>query len=68
MEITHSEKMKNIENIMKNGPGQLPGIPGMPLPPLPDGSMPLPPLPNPNASDALAALKMQMDEDWDNGW
>ena len=42
---------------------ELPGIPGMPLPPLPDGSMPLPPLPNPNASDALAALKMQMDED-----
>ena len=32
---------------------ELPGIPGMPLPPLP----------NPNASDALAALKMQMDED-----
>ena len=29
MEITHSEKMKNIENIMKNGPGQLPGIPGI---------------------------------------
>ena len=42
---------------------ELPGIPGMPFPPLPDGSMPLPPLPNPNASDALAALKMQMDED-----
>jgi hypothetical protein len=42
---------------------ELPGIPGMPLPPPPDGSMPLPPLPNPNASDALAALKMQMDED-----
>lgn len=42
---------------------ELPGIPGMPLPPLPGGSMPLPPLPNPNASDALAALKMQMDED-----
>ena len=42
---------------------ELPGIDGMPLPPLPDGSMPLPPLPNPNASDALAALKMQMDED-----
>ena len=42
---------------------ELPGIPGMPLPPLPDGSMPLPPLPNPIASDALAALKMQMDED-----
>ena len=42
---------------------ELPGIPGMPLPPLPNGSMPLPPLPNPNASDALAALKMQMDED-----
>lgn len=42
---------------------ELPGIPGMPLPPLPDGSMTLPPLPNPNASDALAALKMQMDED-----
>jgi len=42
---------------------ELPGIPGMPLPPLPDGSIPLPPLPNPNASDALAALKMQMDED-----
>ena len=29
MEITHSEKMKNIENIMKNGPSQLPGIPGI---------------------------------------
>lgn len=42
---------------------EVPGIDGMPLPPLPDGSMPLPPLPNPNASDALAALKMQMDED-----
>ncbi len=42
---------------------ELPGIPGMPLPPLPDGSMPLPPLPNPNASDALAALKRQIDED-----
>ena len=42
---------------------ELPGLDGMPLPPLPDGSMPLPPLPNPNASDALAALKMQMDED-----
>ena len=42
---------------------ELPGVPGMPLPPLPDGSMPLPPLPSPNASDALAALKMQMDED-----
>ena len=28
-EITHSEKMKTIENIMKNGPGQLPGIPGI---------------------------------------
>ena len=42
---------------------ELPGLAGMPLPPLPDGSMPLPPLPNPNASDALAALKMQMDED-----
>ena len=26
MEITHSEKMKNIENIMK---GSLPGIPGI---------------------------------------
>ena len=42
---------------------ELPSPAGMPLPPLPDGSMPLPPLPNPNASDALAALKMQMDED-----
>lgn len=42
---------------------ELPSLAGMPLPPLPDGSMPLPPLPNPNASDALAALKMQMDED-----
>mgnify|MGYP001406436399 CR=1 FL=1 len=42
---------------------ELPSLDGMPLPPLPDGSMPLPPLPNPNASDALAALKMQMDED-----
>ena len=42
---------------------ELPSPAGMLLPPLPDGSMPLPPLPNPNASDALAALKMQMDED-----
>ena len=33
----------------------------MPLPPLPDGNLPLPPLPN--ASDALAAMKLQMDED-----
>jgi hypothetical protein len=40
---------------------ELPDISGMPLPPLPDGNMPLPPLPN--ASDALAAMKLQMDED-----
>ena len=40
---------------------ELPGLDGMPLPPLPDGNMPLPPLPN--ASDALAAMKLQMDED-----
>ena len=40
---------------------ELPGIDGMPLPPLPDGNLPLPPLPN--ASDALAAMKLKMDED-----
>ena len=40
---------------------ELPGIDGMPLPPLPGGNLPLPPLPN--ASDALAAMKLQMDED-----
>tara|TARA_B100001029_G_C15003959_1_gene419868 strand:- start:562 stop:1224 length:663 start_codon:yes stop_codon:yes gene_type:complete len=40
---------------------ELPGLDGMPLPPLPDGNLPLPPLPN--ASDALAAMKQQMDED-----
>ena len=39
----------------------LPGLDGMPLPPLPDGNLPLPPLPS--ASDALAAIKEQMDED-----
>jgi len=42
-------------------PEGLPNLEGMPLPPLPDGDMPLPPLPN--ASDALAAMKLQMDED-----
>jgi len=42
-------------------PEGLPNLEGMPLPPLPDGEMPLPPLPN--ASDALAAMKLQMDED-----
>ena len=42
-------------------PEGLPNLGGMPLPPLPDGDMPLPPLPN--ASDALAAMKLQMDED-----
>ena len=42
-------------------PEGLPNFEGMPLPPLPDGDMPLPPLPN--ASDALAAMKLQMDED-----
>ena len=42
---------------------ELPGLDGMPLPPLPGGALPLPPLPAPNASDALAALKVQMDED-----
>lgn len=40
---------------------ELPGLDGMPLPPLPGGNLPLPPLPN--ASDALAAMKAQMDED-----
>lgn len=40
---------------------ELPGLDGMPLPPLPDGNLPLPPLPN--ASDALAEMKAQMDED-----
>ena len=40
---------------------ELPGLHGMPLPPMPDGDLPLPPLPN--ASDALAAMKLQMDED-----
>ncbi|MGB0699572.1 MAG: hypothetical protein ACPGO6_01035 [Candidatus Poseidoniaceae archaeon] len=40
---------------------ELPGLDGMPLPPLPDGNLPLPPLPN--AIDALAAMKAQMDED-----
>ena len=40
---------------------ELPGLDGMPLPPLPDGNLPLPPLPN--ASDALAAMKIQMDQD-----
>ena len=42
-------------------PEGLPNLEGMPLPPLPDGDMQLPPLPN--ASDALAAMKLQMDED-----
>ena len=42
-------------------PEGLPNLEGMPLPPLPDGDMPLPPLPN--ASDALAAMRLQMDED-----
>ena len=42
-------------------PEGLPNLDGMPLPPLPDGDMPLSPLPN--ASDALAAMKLQMDED-----
>ena len=45
----------------KPKPLELPGLDGMPLPPLPDGNLPLPPLPN--ASDALAAMKLQMDED-----
>ena len=45
----------------KSLPEGLPNLEGMPLPPLPDGDMPLPPLPN--ASDALAAMKLQMDED-----
>ena len=40
---------------------ELPGLDGMPLPPLPGGNLPLPPLPN--ASDALAAMKAQMHED-----
>ena len=40
---------------------ELPELDGMPLPPLPGGNLPLPPLPN--ASDALAAMKAQMDED-----
>lgn len=42
---------------------KLPELPGMPLPPLPDGALPLPPLPAPSASDALAQLKQQIDED-----
>lgn len=42
-------------------PEGLPDLGSMPLPPLPDGNMPLPPLPN--ASDALAAMKLQIDED-----
>ena len=41
---------------------KLPELPGMPLPPLPDGALPLP-LPTPTASDALAQLKQQIDED-----
>lgn len=41
---------------------KLPELPGMPLPPLPDGALPLP-LPPPSASDALAQLKKQIDED-----
>ena len=41
---------------------KLPELPGMPLPPLPDGALPLP-LPPPSASDALAQLKQQIDED-----
>ena len=45
----------------KSLPEGLPNLEGMPLPPLPDGDMPLPPLPN--ASDALAAMKLQMDDD-----
>ena len=40
---------------------ELPGLDGMPLPPLP--GMELPPPAMPNASDALAELKLQMDED-----
>ncbi len=42
---------------------ELPMLDGMPLPPLPGGEISLPPLPLPNASDALAELKSQMDED-----
>ena len=45
----------------KSSPEGLPDLGNMPLPPLPDGNMPLPPLPN--ASDALAAMKLQIDED-----
>lgn len=45
----------------KSSPKGLPDLGNMPLPPLPDGNMPLPPLPN--ASDALAAMKLQIDED-----
>ena len=41
---------------------KLPELPGMPLPPLPDGALPMP-LPPPSASDALAQLKQQIDED-----
>ena len=40
---------------------ELPGLDGMPLPPLP--GMELPPPAMPNASDALAEMKLQMDED-----
>ena len=51
-----------VEEVEKKPlPEGLPNLEGMPLPPLPDGDMPLPPLPN--ASDALAAMKLQMDED-----
>ena len=41
---------------------KLPELPGMPLPPLPDGALPMP-LPPPSASDALAQLKQQIDQD-----
>ena len=42
---------------------KLPELGGLPLPSLPVGDLSLPPLPSQNASDALAALKSQMDED-----
>ena len=59
-----SSKRTGVEEVEEKAKlPELPGLTGMPLPPLPDGTMPLPPLPNPNASDALAALKLQMDED-----
>ena len=51
-----------FEEVEKKSPPEgLPDLGSIPLPPLPDGNMPMPPLPN--ASDALAAMKLQLDED-----